>query len=114
VLGHFLELLFFILADVAEIALGKTVHEERLLPLPEKDDTAVAFRLACPRTGNPLLDDPAANIRINLSFFRTLDGIPKYLRRDFLLPGKTPKSCVFENLQANLSIIYAFILSHKV
>ena len=99
-LGHFLELLLFILTDVAEFAFGKTLHEERHLPLAKKNDATVTLGLAFRWAGDSLFDDTTTQVRIDLSLFRTLDGIPKRISRDSLPPGKAPKPCVFENLQA--------------
>src|SRR3989338_1467939 len=99
-LGHFLELRLFIIADVAELALGKTVHEERRLTFAKKNDATVAFGLAFSGTGDPLFDDTTTQVCINLSILSSFDRIPKHISRDFLFPGKAPKPCVLENLQA--------------
>src|SRR3989338_1484659 len=57
VLGHFFELHLFIRADVAELALGKAVHEERQFTFAKKNDAAIAPGFAFAGAGDPLLDD---------------------------------------------------------
>ena len=60
----FLELLFLIVIDVRPLALGETIHEERLRTAPEKNDRPVAFRSSLSRSGDPLFDDFATKISV--------------------------------------------------
>ena len=103
-LGHFLELLHFIRADVAKIAFRKTVNEERPLAFAKQDDAAVALGLAFSSKGNPLFDDAATQVSIDFSLLRALNSIPKRIGRNFLLPRKPRKPCVLQNLQTGCPV----------
>ena len=110
--GHFLELFFFIFPDVAQRAFGKPIHEKRYFPLPEKNNAAEPLRLALPRTGNPLFDDPAPQVRIDLTLIRTRDGLSQDIGGDFLFSCKSPKPCVLEYFQVDRSGFSWFSLYH--
>lgn len=97
--GHFLELLFFFFPDIPKFTFWIPLYKECPLPLAEHNDGPVAFRPPFPRAGNPLFDDTAAQVRIDLAFFCPRDGIPKHRGRDLFLPGKSLKPRVYENLQ---------------
>src|SRR3989338_5788552 len=112
-LGHFLELRFFIRADVAELALGKTVHEKRQLTFAKKNDATVALGFTFSGAGDALFDDTTTQVCINLSILSSFDRIPKRISRDFLFPGKAPKPCVLENLQAESPMLISLVYNTR-
>jgi hypothetical protein len=57
-----------------------------------KDDDSVAFRLPLPWPGNPLFDDLAAEIGVNLTFLGPCNGFAQDLVFDPFLPGKALKT----------------------
>lgn len=98
-LGHFLELIFFICADIAEFAFRKTVDKKSFIVFAKKNNAAVSLGFTFSGTGYPLLDNAAAQVRINLSFFSPFYRIPKCRSWNFFFSDKAGKPRIFENLQ---------------
>jgi hypothetical protein len=63
----FPKLLQLIGIDVRPLALGKPVYKESLCSPPEEDDRPVAARPPLPTSGDPLLDDFATQVGVDLA-----------------------------------------------
>src|SRR5690348_12892418 len=84
VMRRLLELFLFCAGNVRPVILGETIGENCACALAEEDDGSIAARFALPWSGNPLFDDPAAQIGINLSVFSTgRPPTPERCRRSF-------------------------------
>ena len=103
-LGHFLELVFFIGADIAEFTFWKTIDKESFIVFAEKNDAAVTLGFSFSGTGYPLLDNAATQVRINLPFFSPFYRIPQRRSWNLFFSNKTRKPRIFENLQVKSSL----------
>jgi len=100
-LCHFFELLFFIIPNVAEAALGETKQKEATLTLAKKKDAAKSLGFALARAGNSLLDYAATKIGINLPIFRALGSLYKRSDWNLLLSDEPTKPRIRKNAQDN-------------
>jgi hypothetical protein len=67
------------------MALGKPVYKERLHSPPEKDDRPVAARPSLPLSGDPLLDDFATQVGVDLALAGAIRSFLQDRVRDSLL-----------------------------
>jgi hypothetical protein len=71
--------------DVRPLAFGKPVYKERLCSPPEEDDRPVAARPSLPTPGDPLLDDFATQVGVDLAFVSAIRSLLQRRVRDSLL-----------------------------
>jgi hypothetical protein len=95
-----LELLFFVCTDVLLFALRKAVDEERSSPTPKTNDGPIAFGLLLPRTSNPLLDDFAAQVSIDLALFCPAYGLFQGVVPDPFFSGESLEPLRFKDPQS--------------
>src|SRR5580658_5028499 len=93
----FFELLLFIGVDVLSLALREAVNEHRALTLLEQNDRAVAARFALPRSRDPLLDNPTAEISVQLPLFRACYRVQQNRVADLFPSGKPLKPSRLED-----------------
>jgi hypothetical protein len=91
--------------DVRPLALGEPVHEKRSVIATEQDDGPVAFRFSLPRSGDPLFDDLAAQVGVDLALFGPGDSLMQGRIRNPFLPGKALKPPGFVGLHGALFIL---------
>jgi hypothetical protein len=97
VLRSFLELFFLVVIDVRTFALGESVNEECPGSSPEKDDGTVAPRSSLPWPGDPLFDDPTAEIGVDSAHFGPINRLTQSRIRNPFLLGKALKPPGFED-----------------
>lgn len=61
--------------DVRPRALCEAVHEDRTISLPEYNDRPMSSRSSLPRPRDPLLNDAATEIGIDLPSFGPCHGL---------------------------------------
>jgi hypothetical protein len=66
-------------------------------PAPEENNRPVAARLSLPRPRDPLFDDAAAKIGIELPFLGAVHGLQQRRVRELFLSGKPLKPLRFED-----------------
>jgi hypothetical protein len=81
-LRSFFELLLLGVVDIRPLALGEAVHEERLGSPPENHNGPVAFRFPLTGSGDPLLNNAAAQVGVDLAPFGAGDSLAQNCIRD--------------------------------
>ena len=83
--------------DVCAFTLCKSAYEERFVALTEQNHGPVAFGFSLTRAGGSLLDDLAAEVRVDLAFLGTGNCVKQGLVVDAFLPAEPPKPSGLEN-----------------
>jgi hypothetical protein len=65
--------------------------------VPEQDNGPVAFRSSLPWPGDPLFDDPAAKVGVNLALFGPSNSLTQHRIHNPFPPGKALKPPGFED-----------------
>ena len=105
VLRGFLELFFLIVIDVRPPVFGEPINEECPGPAPEEYDRAVAFRSSLPKSRDPLFYDSAAQTRVDLALFGTVNSLPQDRIRNSFLAGEALKPPGLKNSHIRLAAI---------
>ena len=63
------ELVLLMVVNVRPLTFGEPIREECLLAATEPDDGPVAFRSSLSGPGDPLFDELAAKVGVDLAFF---------------------------------------------
>src|SRR5262249_29145239 len=101
-----LELALFIGVDVRPGAFRETISENRALSPAQEDDRSVSTRLALSWARDPLLDDAAAEVGIDLSFFSARYRVHQNQVADFFLSSKPFKPAGLEDSRAARSAFH--------
>lgn len=112
-IGHLLELLFFIFSDVLSLTLGKPVNKKCPFPRTLQNNGAVPLGLPMTWPSNALFDHPSAQIGINLAALGSPNSISEGVIGDPLITCKTAKPSVLENPHGTRLIVLHKVLPFK-
>jgi hypothetical protein len=87
----------FFRLDVLALVLCKAIQENGAAPFPVGDDHPITAGATGSRPGNALLDQAAAQICVDRTLCRPLDGLAQTRVGNLLLPGEPPEPLRLEN-----------------
>jgi hypothetical protein len=86
----------FIAGYIVQLAFGKSIQKHRSICGSKGNNHPITTRLARASTSKPELDEAAAQIRVDQSTLRPLDGFPQRFVRNVFASGKAREPSGFE------------------